>query len=277
MKIAVTGSNGRVGTCVTRRALKDGHTIHGIDRNPASNEGEEGVTFVQCDLRDYEATVNALKGCEGVVHLAAHPTPGDYLATTHNDNVVMSWNILCAAAELGITRIVQASSVNVIPLAWTDMHHFEYFPIDEDHPCLPDEPYGLSKLMAEMQADTIARRHPGTRIGSLRFSWCLPERTRAAQREEAKGAKDLWAWTHEDALARAVLLALGDTARWNGHERFFIVAPQIAQLDGDAKVLHQKYWPTVKVRDDWTLSGRKGFFDCAKAERILGWVHGDDD
>ena len=49
-------------------------------------------------------------------------------------------------SQLGINRIAQASSVNVIPLAWTERKDFEYFPLDEDHPCRPDEPYGLSKV-----------------------------------------------------------------------------------------------------------------------------------
>ena len=38
--------------------------------------------------------------------------------------------------------------MNVIPLVWTDRHDFEYFPLDEDHPCRTDEPYGLSKVYA---------------------------------------------------------------------------------------------------------------------------------
>jgi len=48
--------------------------------------------------------------------------------------------------QLGINRVAQASSVNIITLVYSQGPHFEYFPIDEDHPCLPDEPYGLSKL-----------------------------------------------------------------------------------------------------------------------------------
>ncbi len=38
--------------------------------------------------------------------------------------------------------------MNVIPLVWTERKDFEYFPLDEDHPCRPDEPYGLSKVCA---------------------------------------------------------------------------------------------------------------------------------
>lgn len=80
-------------------------------------------------------------------------------------NVVISWNVLRAAAEvrrigvphvcvwptescsqLGIERVAQASSVNVLRGVYSVRPQFDYFPIDELHPTLPDEPYGLSKL-----------------------------------------------------------------------------------------------------------------------------------
>lgn len=47
--------------------------------------------------------------------------------------------------QLGITRVAQASSVNVMTLCYSLEPQIAYFPIDEDHPCEPDEPYGLSK------------------------------------------------------------------------------------------------------------------------------------
>ena len=48
--------------------------------------------------------------------------------------------------QLGITRIAQASSVNVVTLVWSQKPKLYYVPLDEEHPCEPDEPYGLSKL-----------------------------------------------------------------------------------------------------------------------------------
>lgn len=48
--------------------------------------------------------------------------------------------------QLGVTRIALASSVNVVRLVWSLNPKVEYLPLDEDHPCEPDEPYGLSKV-----------------------------------------------------------------------------------------------------------------------------------
>ncbi|KAI0822504.1 hypothetical protein BC628DRAFT_663552 [Trametes gibbosa] len=177
MKIAITGCNGSVGTRVVLAALAQGHTVHGIDTVPCSEPlaglllraqdiTESKFEFSIVDLMNFEVTLAALEGADAVVHLAAVSTPADYKAVTHNTNVVLSWNVLRAAAELKIARVAQASSVNVIPLVWTDHHDFEYFPLDEEHPCRPDEPYGLSKVYVLSTFGCTCRRV------SLKLAFC---------------------------------------------------------------------------------------------------------
>ncbi|KAI0267854.1 hypothetical protein BC834DRAFT_822169 [Gloeopeniophorella convolvens] len=281
MKIAVTGCSGGVGQRIVLLALREGHTVHGIDQRRGIGCGfglDEHFTFAEVDLRDFDATLAALRGCDAAVHMAAHPGPGDYLVAAHNDNVVMSYNVLRACAELGIKRVAQASSVNVLNLCFSNAFpRVSYFPLDEEHPCEPDEPYGLSKLIAEAQADALVRRFPSLRIASLRFTWSLPSRARAAARPPAGGARDLWGWVHEDAVARGALLALTSTD-WTGHERFFLAAPDIAPTGpgADAAALHAEWFDGVPVRDGRDLKGRAGFIDCSKAARMLGWVHWED-
>lgn len=58
-------------------------------------------------------------------------------------------------SKLGIKRVVQASSVNVLTLVYSQEHKFRYFPIDEEHPAEPDEPYGLSKKYANHHASFL--------------------------------------------------------------------------------------------------------------------------
>lgn len=122
MKIAVTGCNGSVGRRIVACALLQGHDIVGIDHTdpPTSLDASNPrFAYVQADLQDYQTTLQALDGCEGVVHLAAFPNPTDYVAKTHNrfafdtprrsheedahhfrSNVVISWNVLRSAAEV---------------------------------------------------------------------------------------------------------------------------------------------------------------------------------
>lgn len=86
MKLAITGCNGRVGKRVVALALKRGYTVVGIDHTPepANATINPRFSFLQVDLRDYDQTLKALRGYEGVIQLAAFPNPGDYAAVVHN-------------------------------------------------------------------------------------------------------------------------------------------------------------------------------------------------
>ncbi|KAH9945033.1 NAD(P)-binding protein [Epithele typhae] len=280
MKLAITGCNGDVGRPVVLAALSQGHTVVGIDATVPPETlaallrtRTADFAFHQADLVDYNLALSLLTGCDAVIHLAAMRTPADYAVVAHNTNVVLSWNVLRAAAELGINRVAQASSVNVIPLVWTERKDFEYFPLDEDHPCRPDEPYGLSKVICELQAETIVRRYPSMRVASLRLSWSLPSRADAMRDDSERRKNDLWGYVQQDSGAEAFLLAVtGEDSRWSGHEAFFITAPDTAN-DLPSMELWERHWREVPIKQGKDLSGNKGFFDCSKAERMLGWVH----
>ncbi|KAL1707933.1 hypothetical protein EV121DRAFT_277551 [Schizophyllum commune] len=277
MKIAVTGCNGSVGRRVALLALKRGHQVVGIDLATNAADGfpqDDRFEYRSADLRDFHVVLRVLEGCEAITSLAGVPNPTDYKVQAHNTNVVISWNILRAAAELGINHIAQASSVNVITMVYSQKPDFRYFPIDEEHPCLPDEPYGLSKVIAELQGDTIVRRFRDMRVASLRFSWSVRDKPGAHWEPFSRAATDLWGWVHEDAVADAFLLAIDPTnKRWTGHEAFFISAPIISYEDLDSKDLRLEYWPNVPIKEGRDVSGQTGFFDCSKANRLLGWVH----
>jgi nucleoside-diphosphate-sugar epimerase len=275
LNIAVTGCSGKVGRRVVLRALAQSHTVVGLDNKSPEDafSSAPGFSFRHVDLTEYDKTLNALRGCNAVIHLAALPNPRDYGAVVHNINVVLSWNVLQAAAELGITRIAQASSINVMTLYFCKEHRIEYFPLDEDHPCLPDEPYGLSKLIGELQADTIVRGYPLVRIASLRIHYSTPSRPSVASHEQAVLSRDLWGYVQEDSGADAFLRAIESTG-WSGHETFMIVAPETWSNE-DTNTLLQKFWSHIPIKEGKDMSGKKGFYDCTKAERLLGWVHRD--
>ncbi|KAF9446306.1 NAD(P)-binding protein [Macrolepiota fuliginosa MF-IS2] len=282
MKLVITGCNGSVGPRIVLLALKRGHTVIGVDLTTVPDElttlQKDKFAFHQADLKDYDRALEILRSsaCEAVIHLAAFRDPTDYKVQTHNSNVILSWNILRACAELGITRVAQASSVNAVGMLYSVKTNFQFFPIDESHPCEPDEPYGLSKLICEMQADTITRRYPTLQVASIRPHWSVPTRTRARRETLQLASMDLWGYVQEDSLADAFLLAVTcDTNKWSKkHEVFLVVAPETS-LDEESAGLMALYQPGVPVREGWELEGRKGFYDCAKAEKMLGWVHKD--
>ena len=271
MKIALTGGSGGIARAITPMALALGHSIVALDRvKPPDFEQTDSYRFVEADMSDYDKLVEAFAGCDALIHMAAIPTPfklPDHVV--HNNNVVGSYNALRAAVENGIMRICQASSVNALGLSFSRAWHFDSLPLDEEHPPYNEEPYGLSKWICEMQADSFARRYEGIRIASMRFHWVVPDRNMAAERFNQPGQeKHLWAYTLDNAAARACLQSL--EAGFTGHEAFYIVAPDTTN-DVPSLELAARHFPNVPIKGD--LSGNRSFFDSSKAERLLGWKH----
>lgn len=271
MKVAVTGASGRIGRAITRLALARGHQVVLIDRAPLSVPPPQGSEFVLADMDDYEALVAGFSGCDAVIHMAAIPEPGlapDHVV--HNNNVAGSYNALRAAAENGILRVCQASSVNAIGHTFSLAPRYDYFPLDEHHATYCDDPYSLSKWICEAQGEAFARRYAGMTIASLRFHMVVPDKEAAIAwyRTKADPARHLWAWTQLDSAADACLLSLD--ADFSGHEAFFIVAPETLHETPTAD-LAAAHFPGVELRSP--LVGRQSFFNSTKAERVLGWLH----
>jgi len=273
MKIALTGGSGRLGRAIAAEALRQGHQVVSIDRKvPPDSRNQQNLRFIKADTSDHDRLLRAFEGCDALIHMAAIPGPGnDPDHVVHNNNVVGSYNALSAATELGIFRICMASSVNAIGLAFSRKPRIDYFPIDENHTNYCEDAYSLSKWICEQQADCFARRHQDIRIASMRFHLTVAERAEGARvftTENAQGAKQLWAYTRFDAAAQACLLSL--MADFDGHEVFYIVAPDTT-VDENSRQLAARHFPDVPIRGD--LDGRTSFFSSAKAERVLGWKH----
>lgn len=275
MRIAITGGSGDMGRSLVPYLLEQGHSVVSIDRLlPPKAAPWPGARpeYMVADTRDFGQLVGAIGGCDALVHLAAHRSPGGYPKhVVYTENTTGSYNALSAAAALGITRVCLASSINAIGGVYSREPRYDYFPLDERHPTYAEDPYSLSKWVLEQQADAFARRHEDMRIASLRFHWLLESYERAAEITSVMGAgaiRHLWAYTALREASRACLLSL--TADFTGHEVFYIVAPRTAVAERSLD-LARKHYPHTEVRGD--LSGNKGFFDCGKAERLLGWRH----
>jgi nucleoside-diphosphate-sugar epimerase len=273
MYIAVTGGGGNFARVLIAHLHAQGHTVRSIDRPGKS--GPDGVReHITADLKDYPATREALRGCDGVVHLAAYPgtgMPGVPDEEVYVNNTVISYHVLCAAGELGIKRLVQASSINALGGAFGEKTAFVKFPIDETQPCFAEDAYSLSKWVLEQQGDATARRFGGMTIASLRFHGLPlrdPEPQETLDEIGARRTRGLWGYTRVDAAARAVELAL--RATYVGHEVFFIVAPRTHHRAPSVQ-LAQRHYPDVPIDGD--LSGNTSFFDSSKAARLLGWRH----
>ena len=195
-------------------------------RQPPARHRRNRPEFIVADTRDFGQFVASIRGCDGLIHLAAHRSPLNMLDhVVYADNTVSSYNALSAAATLGIQRVCLASSINAIGGVFSRAPRYDYFPVDEQHPTYAEDAYSLSKWVLEQQADAFARRFEGMRIASLRFHALVEQRQVAvdmAQRFGAIVSRHLWAYTSLKSASSACLLAL--TADFSGHEAFYIVA-----------------------------------------------------
>src|SRR4051794_27915229 len=104
--IAVTGGGGRLGQAVIDDLTAHGYAAKSLDFRP--HEAACPATVV--DLNKYDDVLEALRGCTGVFHLAAYASPYSASAdVVFSNNTVSTFNVLEAAANLGMTKTVLAS------------------------------------------------------------------------------------------------------------------------------------------------------------------------
>jgi nucleoside-diphosphate-sugar epimerase len=153
-RVIVTGGSGRVGRYVLRELRIDFDVVN-VDLRP----GELSEEYLACNLLDRRALRRALRGATAVCHLGGldydvAANPSEYLHV----NSVGTWNVLEAAAEVGVRIVVLASSSSVYGLLDSPpASKPQYLPIDEAHPCVPIEAYSLSKLFVEHAGQAWAR------------------------------------------------------------------------------------------------------------------------
>lgn len=126
MRALVTGTSGFVGSAVARRLAADGHEIRVLLRPTSDRRNLDGMAaeIVEGDLADPQSLKAAVKGCDAVFHVAADyriwvPDGG---ASMYRANVDGSRDLVRAACEAGVGRIVYTSSVAVLyPLPGTEV------------------------------------------------------------------------------------------------------------------------------------------------------------
>jgi len=272
VKVAVTGASGKVGSWITQDLLRSGHEVVGIDRHESTSGSTPLSDFRVVDLTSFSPTVDAIRGAECVVHLAALGSPEVAPEwDVHNNNVVSSFNILSAAAELGIPRVVQASSVNSVGLAWSQQPTFDYFPLDLSHPCRPDDGYSLSKYLQELQADSLCLRHADLSVVSLRLHAVLSDAAEAIGMVESHGQRwainGLFGYCTFVSVSSAIQAALSAPA--SGHEVLWVSESETF-MQNPSEDLARRFFPGVPLVAP--LTGRQTFFDISRTREVLSWV-----
>ena len=157
-KVLVTGAGGFIGSHLVERLVAEGRHVRAfVEYDSRGSWGwlddvgadtRDAIEVIAGDIRDSHAVRQAMTGCDTVFHLAALiGIPYSYLAPESyvDTNVTGTLNIVQAATDLGVERIVHTSTSEVYGTA-------QYVPIDEAHPLNPQSPYAATKVGADQIA-----------------------------------------------------------------------------------------------------------------------------
>ncbi|KEP74763.1 UDP-glucose 4-epimerase [Microbacterium sp. SUBG005] len=269
MRIALTGSSGKLGTVVARELRAAGHDVIGLDVR-----GERGPGFVQVDLTDYGQVIDALagvndqhEGVDALVHLGAIPAPGirSDVATFHN-NMTSTFNVFWAAVRLGIRKIVYASSETVLGLPF-DVPP-PYIPVDEEYAPRPESVYSLVKTLEERMAVELVRWNPDLSVTALRFSNVMVPEDYAEFPFDADARTRKWnLWGYIDARDGAQAIQRALQVAPAGFETFIIAAADTVMTRPNAELVAEVF-PGVETRE---LGENTTLLSIGKARRLLGY------
>jgi len=163
MKALITGAGGFIGSHLCETLIENGYEVKAFVRYNSRNfwgwiescPYQSKMEVVTGDIRDYDSVKDAMKGVDVIFHLAAligipysYISPLAYIKT----NIEGTYNILQAAKELNIKKIIHTSTSEVYGTA-------QSVPIAEEHPINPQSPYSATKASADFLALSFYRSY----------------------------------------------------------------------------------------------------------------------
>jgi UDP-glucose 4-epimerase len=278
MKILVTGSTGGIGRYVVQRLLEEGHSLRAMDMTaqPHCDDYE----YIPGDIRDLATVRRAAQGMEAVIHLAAIPFDMDRQeAQILDTNIHGTSNVLLAAQEAGVQRVVYFSSINALGQA-EKMHPSLYLPLDDEVPHFNVRNYSLSKHIGETMCAAFAARGVFTAVSLRPTLVTSPEPSRYRwwdmMPEEFKlqgHIADFFSYVDVRDVAEATALAL--KVEIKTHQAFLLSAVEGRTRIPTAEIVEKYYpqlpWTKVSKEEYLTRNEFISLLDCSAAREVLGW------
>ncbi|WP_186191747.1 NAD-dependent epimerase/dehydratase family protein [Burkholderia gladioli] len=282
-RVIVTGGSGLAGKWVVENLVEHGHEVMNLDRVPMAKRTARTLIT---DITDAGQVFNALasstapvefaddlepKPIDAIVHFAAIPR---IMVTPDNEvyriNVMGTYNILDAAAKLGIRKVILASSETTYGVVFAHRHRDPaYFPLDEDYPVDPMDSYATSKVVNEVTAKAFQAR-TGADIYCLRIGNVLdPEdyvKFPGWLKDPALRKRIAWSYIDGRDLAEACRLAIETDGL--GFEIMNVAADDVSS-DLPSRVLLERYYPGVPVKRP--IGEFETLLSNEKLKRLLGW------
>jgi nucleoside-diphosphate-sugar epimerase len=156
VNVVVTGATGFIGSHLLPALLREGHRVKALIEPGVDAVQLKGVDSFPADIVSGNGLSAGFSWAEAVVHLAARnhvlkETARDPLAAYRRVNVDGTRNVVQAASLAGVRLFVHLSSVKAMGEESESL-------LDEESPCLPKTPYGISKLESEDAVRVVAEK-----------------------------------------------------------------------------------------------------------------------
>lgn len=169
LNFLVTGGAGFIGSNIVEVLLKRGYTVRVLDnfstgKRENLKQFNKDIELIEGDIRSYHIVQQAVKGIDVILHQAALPSVPRSIKdpiTSNEVNVVGTLNILEAAKDAGVKRVVYASSSSVYGDNPELPKHEKMMPN-------PLSPYAVSKLAGEKYCNVYSRLY-GIETVALRY------------------------------------------------------------------------------------------------------------
>ena len=276
-RIIVTGGSGKAGHWIVKHLVEDGYDVINVDsRRPAVAQ----CRTIVADLTQLGQVITACSPhgsgnrspYDGIIHLAAipraHEQPNDEIFRV---NSLSTYNVLEACGLLGIRKAVIASSESSYGLCFADQFFApRYLPMDEAHPQMPEDTYGLSKVVNEVTAAMFHRRD-GTQILSLRIGnvICPEDHEPIKARFDHPEDRLRILWSYIDSRDLAIACRLGIERDGLGCEPVIIAADDTSS-NLPTQELIRRFLPGVKEFKE-PITGRRALISNQRIKQLLGW------
>lgn len=284
MRVLFTGGSGKAGRHVVPVLTGAGHQVLNVDLVPLN---AAGVPDLIADLTDLGQVYSAMRSHIGmdsletglgaqvfdaVVHFAAVPriliAPD---SETYRVNTMSTYNVIEAAAKMGVKKIIIASSETTYGLCFSEgQTDPAYLPLDEDYDVNPMDSYGASKVVNEVTARAFARRF-GIDIYALRIGNVMEPQDYAAFPDYAANPaqRRRIAFSYIDArdLGQMVNLCLEKDGL--GYQAFNVSNDNNSVPQPNSALLAE-FFPNVPLKR--AVSEDEALFSSAKAKAVLGFA-----
>jgi nucleoside-diphosphate-sugar epimerase len=284
--VAVTGGNGRIGRNVLAHLNDEGYRTVNLSRG--KREEKHADAYLTTDLVEAGEVYGSLakSDADAVVHLGMLPTPDQAPGyRTYESNVLSTYHVLEATAELGINRVALASSFSAIGGGFKpEPITVDYLPVDEGHRLTPSTSYGIGKQSLEIAADGFTRKPADrpTTITSLRFPWVVDDelaretfvaadRTLDGMRKSSQfhtQRNTLFTYVHMSDAADLVRRTV--EATFDGHERVWVSAPDTS-AETPTREITAELFPDADIRGEFD-DQYAALVDTSKAEELFDWT-----